>query len=112
MKRNYVKISGDGQPLEGDLIDGASRAIMLLVQNLKRGGTITMRGNVYQIEAEWRPPSTYRPKRPAIDESEVAQASDYEKAVQVAEDTASVVKDPDLRVIARQAVLNDQLRDK
>lgn len=70
MKKNYVKISADGNLLGEALIGCAARSIAMLVERLKDGGTLTVRGNAYEIEAIWNPPINRKPDMPTIAETQ------------------------------------------
>jgi len=68
MKRSYIKVEGDGEVLSDALIESTANAVAMIVRELKKGGTITVRGNAYEIEAIWNPPVNRKPKMPEASE--------------------------------------------
>lgn len=75
MKRRYVKVTGDGEVLSDALIDSTARAVAMVVEGLKAGGTVTVRGNAYEIEAIWNPPLNRKPAMPEVREDASAPIS-------------------------------------
>lgn len=70
MDRSYFKITGNGEILSAQLLDSCGDGLAKMVYLLRKGGTLTVRGNAYGFEAIWTPPENKLPPLPSVTDDE------------------------------------------